>query len=187
MKKTIVVNLFGGPGSGKSTIASELFSELKHRGINAELVTEYVKKWAWIGQKVGPFDQVYLFGKQARAEAMLYGKVDVIVTDSPVLLSAYYEDHYQPDWQIVKPAALRFLEKTAEAGVIRKNYWLRRDKPYNPAGRYQTEEEAKAIDKEMREWMAANNVPFDTIVVQDRDRAALIADLVAWDLGCTEL
>jgi len=180
--KTIVVNLFGGPGSGKSTTAAAVFAELKLRGRNVELVTEYVKKWAWMGQQIGPFDQVYLFGKQARAEAMLYGKVEVIVTDSPILLSAYYEDHFQPDWQIVKPAALRFLEKTAEHGVVRKNYWLRREKPYNPAGRYQTEDEAKAIDKEMRKWMAANGVECETIVVQDRDRAALIADLVVEEI-----
>ena len=40
-RKTLIVNLFGAPGCGKSTLAAALFSELKKAGFNAELVTEY--------------------------------------------------------------------------------------------------------------------------------------------------
>ena len=39
----IVVNLFGGPGCGKSTTAAWLFNQLKERGINCEYVTEFPK------------------------------------------------------------------------------------------------------------------------------------------------
>lgn len=180
--KTVVVNLFGGPGSGKSTTAAAVFAELKMRGRNVELVTEYVKKWAWRGIKPGVFDQVYFFGKQAHAESILYGKVEAIITDSPLLLAAYYEDHFQPDWQVVRPAVFQFLKKTGEAGVIRKNYWLTRKKAYNPAGRYQTEGEAREIDQEMDSWLVSNRVPFEDIAVDDRKRANLIASLVEADL-----
>ena len=34
---TLVVNLFGGPGSGKSTGAAYVFARLKMLGYNAEL------------------------------------------------------------------------------------------------------------------------------------------------------
>lgn len=40
---TIYVNLYGGPGSGKSTTAAGVVSQLKLLSINAELVTEYAK------------------------------------------------------------------------------------------------------------------------------------------------
>lgn len=40
---TLVVNLFGGPGSGKSTGAAYVFARLKMLGYNAELVTEFAK------------------------------------------------------------------------------------------------------------------------------------------------
>ena len=43
MKKTIVINLIGGPCSGKSTVAAELFARLKKMGIKTELVSEYIK------------------------------------------------------------------------------------------------------------------------------------------------
>lgn len=44
---TLVVNLFGGPGSGKSTGAAYVFARLKMLGYNAELVTEFAKDKTW--------------------------------------------------------------------------------------------------------------------------------------------
>ena len=45
--ETKVINLFGNPGSGKSTVAAYLFSELKSRGLEVELVTETAKDLVW--------------------------------------------------------------------------------------------------------------------------------------------
>lgn len=47
MKKPLVVNLFGGPGVGKSTGAAKVFSELKLLGVNCELVGEFAKDKTW--------------------------------------------------------------------------------------------------------------------------------------------
>ena len=44
MKKVVFV---GGPGSGKSTISAEVFVELKKRGANVELVTEWIRQDLW--------------------------------------------------------------------------------------------------------------------------------------------
>lgn len=46
-KKTLVINLFGAPGSGKSSGAAYIFSQLKKLGIDCELVTEYAKDKCW--------------------------------------------------------------------------------------------------------------------------------------------
>ena len=40
MKNTLIVNLFGGPGTGKSTLMARIFSELKVQGYDCEMVTE---------------------------------------------------------------------------------------------------------------------------------------------------
>ena len=42
--ETIVINLIGAPGTGKSTVASELFSKMKWSGYDVELVSEYAKE-----------------------------------------------------------------------------------------------------------------------------------------------
>lgn len=47
MKNTLVVNLFGEPGAGKSTGAAYVFAMLKMAGVDAELVTEYAKDKVW--------------------------------------------------------------------------------------------------------------------------------------------
>ena len=47
LMKTIVINLIGSPGTGKSTLASELFSKMKWQGYDVELVSEYAKELVW--------------------------------------------------------------------------------------------------------------------------------------------
>ena len=59
MGTTTIINLYGGPGAGKSTSASDLFVILKERGVNAELAREYVKRWAWERRGISPYDQFY--------------------------------------------------------------------------------------------------------------------------------
>ena len=43
-KNTLVVNLFGGPGTGKSTTMAHVFAELKWRGYDCEMSNEYAKE-----------------------------------------------------------------------------------------------------------------------------------------------
>lgn len=167
---TKVVNLFGGPGIGKSTTSALLFGELKMRGYNTELVREYVKDWAWENKKVGKFDQLYITGKQAKKESSLYGKVDLIVTDSPIILSAFYEELYTNN-QIVRPSILKFLELAKANGVTHHNFFLTREKLYNPKGRYETEEQARNIDITLQAFLNDLNIPFE--IVSGNSQAAV--------------
>jgi len=45
--KTIVVNLFAGPGAGKTTTMAGLFSKLKLDNIVCEMATEFAKELTW--------------------------------------------------------------------------------------------------------------------------------------------
>ena len=40
MKNTVLINIYGGPAAGKSTVAAGLFYELKKKGYDCGLVTE---------------------------------------------------------------------------------------------------------------------------------------------------
>jgi hypothetical protein len=86
-----VVNLFGGPCSGKSAIAAGIFSEMKARHLNAELVTEYAKDLVYSETlNVLKNNQEFIFAEQSRRQRILNGKVDWAITDSPLLLSMHY-------------------------------------------------------------------------------------------------
>jgi len=63
-KKTIVINLIGSPGVGKSTFASYLFFKLKNYGFNCELVSEFAKELVWEERNETFKDELYIFGKQ---------------------------------------------------------------------------------------------------------------------------
>jgi predicted ATPase len=152
---TKVINLWGGPGSGKSTIAAGLFSAMKSRGMSVELVREYVKDVVWDTRGINWYDQPYFLGKQWKKEAMLYGKVDYIITDSPFEFSAVYGRHY---------VGITFLDEyvanlkkfAGEHGVTYHDIFIVRDKPYVCSGRNETEEEAKKIDGIMSEHLGKN-------------------------------
>jgi hypothetical protein len=139
-KETLVINLYGGPGTGKSTTAAALFVLLKRKNINCELVFEYAKDVVWEGRDYLLRDQIYVFSKQNRRLDRLYGKVDIIITDAPLLLSYYYS----------KNEAMLPLIQTEMARAKQMHIMLKRVKVYNSAGRYQTELQAIEIDVEIK-------------------------------------
>ena len=159
---TKIINLYGGPGTGKSTAAAYLYWFLKNRGENAELVREYVKDWAWEGRKIGPYDQLYFLSKQTRRETLMYGKVTHIVTDSPVMLGAYYASRYSPPdiAQSVLHSVQGFYRQAAKDGHQHLHVFLKRTKAYNQAGRFESEAEALQIDDEMQKFLTEQGVAY---------------------------
>lgn len=181
---TTVINLLGGPGTGKSTTAAALFAEMKMRGLHVEHVQEYVKIWAWEGRPVDDFDQLYIFAKQARKERQLYGKVDFIVTDSPVFLSGFYEEKYAGN-TVVKQCLPEYLRALRANGVSHMNFVLDRKKPYDTRGRYQSEDEAREVDDEIQQWLRVNGYPFEVVRCDDRARAGVILDAISRERDAT--
>jgi hypothetical protein len=143
---TLVVNLYGGPGTGKSTVAAGTFEALKWQGINCELVTEYAKDKVWEGSHNILSYQIYIFGKQLFRIQRLLGKVDVIVTDAPILLSLVYGYNQSEEF---KNLVLREYSNLYSFDVF-----LERQKSYNPAGRVQNEDDAKLLDVDIREMLS---------------------------------
>ena len=86
-KQTLIINLIGGPCSGKSTIAAELFARLKKMGVHCELVTEYIKERIYDEHNLIINDQIYLLHQLINK----IGKVDVIVHDGSLLLNINYD------------------------------------------------------------------------------------------------
>lgn len=155
-KQTKIINLFAGPGSGKSTMAAMIFSKLKMLGKDCELITEFAKKLTWHKRFNSLTCQPYVFGKQLHEIYNVYGQVDYIITDSPILLSAMYTSDRWP-----KSFVQSVLEIFNSFNNI--NIFVRRVKEYNPNGRNQTEQEAKLIDNKLMDYLLNNSIKFNIL------------------------
>ena len=67
----ILINLFGGPGIGKTVLSADLFSILSKLGHNTELILEYAKSCYYENRmNILKEDQLYLLAKQHRSIAV---------------------------------------------------------------------------------------------------------------------
>lgn len=168
IKKNLVVCLYGGPGSGKSTTAASLFVQLKIQGYDVELAREYVKDWVWEGREIKPGDQSYLCAKQARRERILFKDNQIIVTDSPLWLYSIYERQYEPSPMVSHAIIQKQLKVAEQSNFSYTHIFLKRISQYNPKGRFQTEEEAKRIDEEIISMLRLEQLSYEEITVNEK-------------------
>lgn len=89
-----IINILGSPGIGKSTLATNLFSEMKRADYNVEYVDEFAKHKVYENNAKALDCQPYIFGQQLYKLEILKDSVDYIITDSPLLLSVVYNKKY---------------------------------------------------------------------------------------------
>ena len=154
---TKVINLFGGPGCGKSTGAAYIFSLLKMKGMNVELVTEFAKDKTWEHNSKALTCQPYVFGKQSYRMDRCADEVDIIITDSPLFLSAMYNFDSDIEPEFTQTVIKKFNE------FENYNFFLKRLKEYNPKGRNQTEEEAKELDNKIKTNLNKFNIEYEEV------------------------
>lgn len=174
MSKTLVINLFGVPGAGKSTGAAYIFSQIKMRGVNAELITEFAKDKVWEENKEVFKNQAYIFGKQSFKLSRCDGKVDVIITDSPLPLSIFYNKDPRLTENFNKSVMDVFNS------YENKNYLILRVKPYNPSGRHQTKEESDALGEPIKNLLKDRDIKFEHINGNKEGYEEIISDILKY-------
>lgn len=163
--KALVVNLFGGPGTGKSTTASGVFERLKTNGTACELVHEFAKDLTWEGRDEALNFQPYIFGKQAYHVHRLINKTRVIITDSPILLSSHI---YSRPFKGYSQSGLMQLGLETFNGWNTLNFFLERNlalHPFVAAGRNQDEAESVKLDVQIKNMLERNNIVHYTLPI----------------------
>ena len=157
-KQTIVVNLLGGPGVGKSIYCAKIFTYLKLQGVNCEMTREYAKELVWEGDLEKLKDQESIYKEQKRRLLILDNKVDVVVTDAPLISSLFYIQKEELD---LKSEIINDF-----SNFNNLNFFLNRveNTPFQKEGRYQTELESKALDFEFKKILCDNNIIFVNIL-----------------------
>lgn len=162
--KSTIINFFGGPGIGKSTQSAGLFSEMKKNHMDVELTFEFPKIVAWEENFSAIKDQFYITANQHRNIARLYGKVDYIIVDSPIILGPIYKNRYSKKDEYPS----HFYDETFDRFLMELfkkynslNIFLNRDdSTYDENGRFQNLQESKEIDNEIKNQLLVNDIPF---------------------------
>lgn len=173
MKKTFntkVIAILGGPGVGKSTIATGLFSKMKQRKISCEYVSEYAKEVTWEETQKLLENQIHVFSEQFRRQYRLINKVEYIITDSPLILNSIYFDYYlekiKPTEQFFSESFINLTREFFDHSFdqfYNISYQLGRIKQYDSNGRNQNLEEARKIDKRIVDKLNSRNIDFMTL------------------------
>lgn len=154
------INLFGGPGTGKSTIAAGIFHIMKINGYNIEYIQEYAKDLTYGKDFTKLSDQLLILGEQHHRMHRMIGQVEYIVHDSPFIMGLIYHDGPHKD-------AYTNLVTDMFNGYKNINIFLERnieEHPYQEQGRSQDLSEAICVDEKIKDMLNTHNIEFHNVL-----------------------
>ena len=169
---TKIINLFGEPGAGKSTMAAYIFSQLKVKGANCEYIDEFAKAKVYENNDMALSHQIYMFGKSYYRIARVINNVDVIVIDSPLILNEVYnkDTYIEPEFSaLIKKVFNRWNNY---------NYFLMRNHKYKQEGRYQNEQESVQVKDEIKETLNNFEIPYKVIPANFEEADKIVNEII---------
>lgn len=164
MKSAININLFGGPGVGKSRTAAAVFDRLKMLGKKVDMTQEFAKELVYSEDWFRLSDQLLVAGEQHHRMYRLLNKVDYAVHDSPFIMGMSYCCETK-----IPIAEFNAYLKEQFNRYNNVNILLRRNKEalYEEYGREQDLEGAKLLDDTIAHLLMKNSIPYIVVDVDD--------------------
>ena len=169
---SLVVNFIAAPSAGKSSLMADVFAKLKWKNVDVEMVTEYAKDLVWEERTQTFKNEIYIFAKQHHRLFRLNNKVDIIITDRPLILSCYYNQAANGS-STLNTLALEEFNKFDNL-----NFFVKRVKPYNPNGRNQTENESDAIAVSLRVMLNEYKINYTEITGEPNSADTVVSKIL---------
>lgn len=171
----LILNLFGGPGIGKTTAAAKVFVELKMLGLEAANPEEHAKLAIWKGRPDLLDQQLVILGLTWETLHAVSDKVDVVVMDSPLMLCSVYAGTREAE---------HFHQTVADfhKRMPRINIVLQRPKDltYSQRGRRETSDVAQQIDTKVRQTLDRFQEPYDMVEVTPENAKIIAQTIFDW-------
>ena len=160
-----LISFIGAPCSGKSTLATDVHTELKKLGKNSifvqESATDYIAEY---GIPNTPIDQLTIFYKQSNRENMFIGSKEFIVCDSSGILNYFYFRRLFGNPLSDKDiATINHLQKEILKSLSKWKY-LFYVPPIptntNDGIRYHNEDDIKKLDTWIKSYLEIENIPY---------------------------
>ena len=150
---TLCVNLYGGPGTGKSVQQALVFARLKIWGVDAMMSMEAAKRYVYSHSKEIK-TQEGLFGIQLTELELLNKHVEVIVCEAPLLFNIIYDKAYgnSENTDLHRNVSNKYKQ------FNNMEFLLTRTHEYQQEGRYQDENGAIEVDNIIRNVLRDNGV-----------------------------
>lgn len=149
-----VLNLLGGPCSGKSTTAAGLFYKMKMNHMECEFIDEFAKELVYSDRThMLSESQDYIFAEQNYRLHRLKDKVGWAITGTSLLLSLVYP----PDWypESFKPFVLDIYNMYNNV-----NIYLARPEVFQQYGRAHNLDQSKEIDDVVLKVLEQYDIPY---------------------------
>jgi hypothetical protein len=178
MYPTKVINIIGGPGCGKSMFSAAIVLYLHLHGKTVETIPDHAKALVWQRNFEVLKNQYFIAQRQFEMLNLLDGQVQFLMTESSLPQVLYYNESYEANICDVEKTRAQILEWHRMYDNV--NILVERgEKRYVRAGRFQEEEQARAIDLGLRALLDREAIPY-TVLAPDIDAInAFAAGLLA--------
>jgi hypothetical protein len=162
MYPTKVINIIGGPGCDKSLFSSAIILNLNLRQKSVEHIPDYAKSLVWQKDFESLKNQYQIAQRQFEMIDLLDGQVQYLVTECALPQVLYYNENYADNICDVSKTRQHILEWYKQHDNL--NILVERgDKKYSHTGRFQDEEQARVIDKALKQILLREGMPFTAL------------------------